>query len=130
MYGESWPRLQRLKQKIDPDNMFRNSGWPRPGAERDSAASAFFTGQPSSDGKPNAQEPNGSQPELTDGPTAEGSSPSEPKLDKGKARAIDDQDGERDVVQRIAALDDGPVYERSGQSVEEGVVPAVNSQPE
>lgn len=35
MYGENYPRLARLKAKMDPTNFIRHAMWPRPGGPDD-----------------------------------------------------------------------------------------------
>lgn len=42
MYGENWSRLERLKNKIDPTNLFKNAGWPRPDAKKTPAKDSFL----------------------------------------------------------------------------------------
>ena len=123
VYGENWPRLQRLKQKIDPANMFRNCGWPRPGAEADSAASAFVNGQPHADGIPNGTPP-GKHPELPSEPTADSSHPVEEfsfKRDKGKGRAV--EDGQGDIFERLASLDQSGTVRRGEKAEDANVAP-------
>ena len=82
MYGENWSRLERLKNHIDPTNLFRNNGWPRINAKESPSKASFLA-----DGDP-VVELDG-QAYATDRDLTAGTDEARPKapMPKGKGRA-------------------------------------------
>ena len=125
MFGENWPRLQALKRKIDPDNFFCNSGWPKAAAaDGDNARTAILSsGQAVPSILPNGDHP----PDGVSRPDLDEAAPTQPSIDKGKGRVVHPPPGTQgvdegpNVFERMIGLDEGSEAYVHGRYVDEQV---------